>query len=76
MRTPRSAALFADREYLFSALLLLAVFALGLVTAADYGITIDEFIFDGYGPRALACYTSGFSDRSLFDYYDVALYGP
>ena len=74
--TGNRAAIFADREYLVAAVLLAAVLVLGLATAADYGITTDEFIFNGYGPRALAWYTSGFSDRSLYDHFDVMLYGP
>ncbi len=75
--TPLRAALAEmDREYLAGAVLLAVVLAIGLCTAADYGITSDEFIFDGYGPKALAWYTSGFADRSQFGYYDTYLYGP
>jgi len=50
----------------------------GLATAADYGITIDEFNTDDYGPKALAWYTSGFTDRSHFETVEFSLwyYGP
>jgi hypothetical protein len=65
-----------DREVLATALLLAVVLVVGLATASDYGITTDEFLFDDYGPKALAWYTSGFTDRSQFDFYDLALYGP
>jgi hypothetical protein len=69
-------AVLKDREFLVGALLLSAVLIIGLITAPDYGITTDEFIFDPYGPLALAWYASGFSDRSLFKFFDVYLYGP
>jgi hypothetical protein len=65
-----------DPEFLIGAVLLVAVLIIGLLTARDYGITADEFIFDPAGPKALAWYTSGFADRSLFGYYDTYLYGP
>lgn len=65
-----------DWEYGISATLLAAVLLIGLVTARDYGITTDEFIFDEYGPKALAWYASGFRDRTMFDYDGIALYGP
>lgn len=69
-------AILSDPEFLIGGVLLVAVLCLGLATAADYGITTDEFIFDPYGPKALSWYTSGFTDRSLFSYYDTYLYGP
>jgi hypothetical protein len=60
-----------------AAILALALIV-GLVTAADYGITIDEFNADDYGPKALAWYTSGFADRSHFETVEFSLwyYGP
>lgn len=64
-----------DGELLAGGLLLLAVLVIGLTTAPDYGITTDEFVFDPYGPKALAWYTSGFTDRSVFQLYDVYLEG-
>jgi hypothetical protein len=50
----------------------------GLLTVADYGLTIDEFNTDDYGPKALAWYTSGFRDRSHFETVEFSLwyYGP
>ena len=59
------------------ALLALAL-VIGLATAGDYGFTIDEFNTDDYGPKALAWYTSGFTDRSHFETVEEWLwaYGP
>ena len=34
---------------------------IGLLTAGDYGLSVDEFNTDDYGPKALAWYTSGFA---------------
>jgi len=69
-------ARWRDREVCTAAALLAGVLAIGLITAPDYGITTDEFIFDGYGPKALAWYASGFTDRSQFAFFDAYLYGP
>jgi hypothetical protein len=65
-------------ENLAAAALLSAVFVLGFATAADYGLTVDEFNTDDYGPKALAWYTSGFNDRSHFETVEFSLwyYGP
>lgn len=65
-----------DREALAAFALLSVVLLIGILTARDYGITTDEFIFDNYGRSALAWYTSGFMDRSQFEYFDVSFYGP
>jgi hypothetical protein len=56
-----------DAEIIAAATLLSAVLVVGLATAADYGLTVDEFNTDDYGPKALAWYTSGFRDRSHFE---------
>lgn len=55
-----------------------AALLIGLVTASDFGFTIDEFNADDYGPKALAWYTSGFIDRSQFETVEEWLwaYGP
>ena len=67
-----------DAEHLLAGALLSAVLVVGLATAADYGITVDEFNADDYGPKALAWYTSGFTDRSHFETVEFSLwyYGP
>src|ERR1700719_818599 len=57
-----------DRELAASSALLAAVLTIGFMTVGDYGITTDEFVFDAYGPKALAWYLSGFTDRTWFDY--------
>jgi hypothetical protein len=60
------------------AALLIATLVVGLTTAGDYGATIDEFNTNDYGPKALAWYTSGFTDRSQFETVEFSLwyYGP
>jgi hypothetical protein len=74
-RTPRAAI---DAEIVTAAALLGAVLVVGVVTAADYALTVDEFNTDDYGPKALAWYTSGFKDRSHFETVEFSLwyYGP
>ena len=76
--TNRAAGFAIDIEIVAAAALLSAVLVMGLATAADYGITIDEFNADDYGPKALAWYTSGFTDRSHFETVEFSLwyYGP
>jgi hypothetical protein len=67
-----------DAEIVAVTALLSAVLVVGLATAADYGLTVDEFNTDDYGPKALAWYTSGFVDRSHFETVEFPLwyYGP
>jgi hypothetical protein len=74
-RAPRAAI---DAEIITAAALLGAVLVLGVTTAADYALTVDEFNTDDYGPKALAWYTSGFKDRSHFETVEFSLwyYGP
>src|SRR5260370_41886295 len=64
--TPRQAHP-VDGELSATLALLAAVLVIGLATVGDYGITIDEFVFDIYGPKALVWYASGFTDRAWFD---------
>ena len=70
--------LAVDAEVVAAAALLGAVVVVGLATASDYGLTVDEFNTDDYGPKALAWYTSGFKDRSHFETVEFSLwyYGP
>ena len=58
--------------------LLAAAAVIGLATASDYGITVDEFNADDYGPKSLAWYSSGFTDRAAFETVEATLwyYGP
>ena len=67
-----------DAEIVAVTALLSAVLVVGLATAADYGLTVDEFNTDDYGPKVLAWYTSGFVDRSHFETVEFPLwyYGP
>jgi hypothetical protein len=68
----------ADREVCLAVALLAGALMIGVTTASDYGISIDEFNADDYGPKALAWYTSGFTDRSHFETVEFSLwyYGP
>ncbi len=67
-----------DTEIIGTIALIGAALVVGLWTAADYGLTVDEFNADDYGPKALAWYTSGFTDRSQFETVEFSLwyYGP
>jgi hypothetical protein len=68
--------IWADAESLASVALLAAVLVVGLLTIRDQGITIDEFVFDEFGPKMLDWYLSGF--HKTYSYYDegVVYYGP
>jgi hypothetical protein len=74
----RTKAAAIDPEFAVGLGLLAVALVVGLVTAADYGVTIDEFNANDYGPKALAWYTSGFTDRSHFETVEAPLwyYGP
>jgi hypothetical protein len=67
-----------DAEILAVTALLALAIVVGLATVGDYGIALDEFNADSYGPKSLAWYTSGFTDRSSFDAVEDTLwyYGP
>src|SRR5437870_11696015 len=77
---PKLGLAFAARhaETLLVLLVLSVALVIGLATAADYGLSVDEFNTDDYGPKALAWYTSGFTDRSHFETVEFSLwyYGP
>jgi len=57
---------------------LVAATIIGVATAGHYGLTVDEFNTDDYGPKALAWYTSLGADRSHFETVEQYLwyYGP
>ena len=65
-----------DAEIPIGCIVLGLTLVIGLATAGDYGITIDEFNTEDYGPNALAWYLSGFTDRSQFAFEEMAMYGP
>src|SRR5262252_11104143 len=77
MRTS-GVAIEVGTDVLAGAAVLAAALVIGLATAGHYGMTIDEFNTDDYGPKALAWYTSGFTDRSHFETVEFSLwyYGP
>lgn len=67
-----------DPEIVIAVGLLCAAAVVGLLTVDDYGLTVDEWNADSYGPKALAWYLSGFTDRSTFTDVEDTLwyYGP
>jgi hypothetical protein len=66
----------ADAEIRASAALLAAVLLVGLLTIRDQGITVDELVFDEFGPKMLDWYLSGFHRTHSYYDPDVAYYGP
>lgn len=56
-------------------ILLAGLVVLVLLTFRDYGISNDEEVQHRYGELIVAYYTSGFSERALFDYKNLYLYG-
>jgi len=77
-RTVPARGFVVDGDVIAGAALLSVALCIGLATASDYGLTIDEFNTNDYGPKALAWYTSGFKDRSHFETVEQFLwyYGP
>ena len=71
-------AIEVDTDLVAGTAILATALVIGLATAGHYGMTIDEFNTDDYGPKALAWYTSGFTDRSHFETVEFSLwyYGP
>jgi hypothetical protein len=74
----KGVAIEADADVIAATAILAMALVTGLATAGHYGMTIDEFNTDDYGPKALAWYTSGFTDRSHFETVEFSLwyYGP
>ncbi len=56
-------------------LLIAVLFAIALLTFRDYAISNDEEVQHRYGELILAYYTSGLTDRAVFDYKNLYLYG-
>ena len=71
-------ALPVGAEVILAAGLLSIALVVGLATAGHYGLTVDEFNTDDYGPKALAWYLSVGADRSHFETVEEFLwyYGP
>jgi len=74
----RTGAAAVSGPWLVGLMLLGVALVVGIATAADYGFTVDEFNTNDYGPKALAWYTSGFTDSSHFYTVEPWLwaYGP
>src|SRR5260370_40557663 len=74
----KGVAIEVDTGLVASTAMLAMALVVGLATAGHYGITIDEFNTEDYGPKALAWYTSGFTDRWYFETVEFSrwYYGP
>src|SRR5215468_5938896 len=74
----RTSGWIIESDTIAGAVCLATTLIVGMATAGDYGVTVDEFNTDDYGPKALAWYTSGFADRSHFETVEFSLwyYGP
>ena len=55
--------------------LVMALIVLVVWTFGDYGITTDEYVQHTYGEKLWAFYLSGMTDRSVFAYDNLYLYG-
>lgn len=67
---------FGRNPYDWAACILLIGLAfVASATLADYGISNDEEVQHRYGELILSYYASGFTDRSLFAYRNLYLYG-
>ena len=75
---PPSRGFAINSEIVAGATILAVALVIGLATASHYGTTVDEFNTNDYGPKALAWYTTGFTDRSHFETVEFSLwyYGP
>ncbi|WP_022720119.1 glycosyltransferase family 39 protein [Rhodopseudomonas sp. B29] len=64
-----------DRYDVASLALLATLGVLVLITFRDYGITNDEWVQQRYGELIVDYYRSGFTDRALFSFDNLYLYG-
>jgi len=64
-----------DRFDLAFALLVLALFVLVGATFREYAVSNDEGLQHHYGELIVAYYTSGFTDKSVFNFGNLYLYG-
>jgi len=71
----RSRMAGCDRYDLAVAALLVVLLALALATFDSYAISNDEELQQRYGELIISYYASGFSDRRLFHYANLYLYG-
>jgi hypothetical protein len=58
-----------------TALLLVALLVLAAATFTEYAVSNDEGLQHRYGELIIAYYKSGFTDRSVFDFKNLYLYG-
>jgi hypothetical protein len=75
LRTGRKSATHIDPFDLASALLMAFLLLLILATFKEYAVSNDEGLQHHYGELIIAYYESGFSDRSVFGFDNLYLYG-
>ena len=68
---PKARALF-DR---LSVVVLLAVAGVVLATFRDYGLGWDDYTHSQYGDLLVSLYGSGFTDRRVFSFVNLYMYG-
>ncbi len=74
-RHRRILPLAIDPSDLAAGLLLAGLLALVLMTVKEYAVSNDEGLQHHYGELIIAYYKSGFTDRSVFDFQNLYLYG-
>jgi hypothetical protein len=75
-KTSRAERRWPDAELTASATMLALMLVIGLATVRDYGITIDEFLFDDFGRKMLDWYRGGFAATPHYDDETIVFYGP
>jgi Dolichyl-phosphate-mannose-protein mannosyltransferase len=74
-RQNHSSSRAIDRFDLTFVLLVLAAFVLVGTTFREYAVSNDEGLQHHYGELIVAYYTSGFTNKSVFDFGNLYLYG-
>jgi hypothetical protein len=64
-----------DRHDGAAIVLLFGLVVLAFLTYDSYAVSNDEGVQQRYGELIVAYYTSGFSDRALFNFENLYLYG-
>jgi len=74
-RYVRDSARKVDAFDLATAVLMALLLLLVLATFTEYAVSNDEGLQHHYGELIIAYYKSGFTDRSVFDFQNLYLYG-
>src|SRR5215469_991201 len=74
-RYVRDSARKVDAFDLATAVVMALLLLLVLATFTEYAVSNDEGVQHHYGELIIAYYKSGFTDRSVFDFQNLYLYG-